>query len=351
MGQDVNIIQFVNSDGQQRVGIVNGNEAADLTAVVPEISGTVQLALSAIREGCSLTDKAAQLAQGAPCVDYAALWNATFGAESGYLLPPLTGPSNHQTFITGTGLTHTGSMESRDKMHADEAETVDEMPKTDSARMFDMGLQGGKPDGESRGVAPEWFYKGNGLNLRSHRQELEIPAFALDGGEEPELVGCYLVDDNGVPRRLGFAIGNEWSDHATETINYLYLAPSKLRACAVGPELVVGHGFENLDVRCSVTRDDDLIYDSGDLKSGEQYMCHSLRNCEDHHFKYPLHREPGDVHLHFFGTSKLSHSERDWKYQAGDEIRVTVADFSRPLINVVCDGDPTLKSPVRVETC
>ena len=98
-------------------------------------------------------------------------------------------------------------------------------------------------------------------------------------------------------------------------------------------------------------RDDDLIYDSGDLKSGEQYMCHSLRNCEDHHFKYPLHREPGDVHLHFFGTSKLSHSERDWKYQAGDEIRVTVADFSRPLINVVCDGDPTLKSPVRVETC
>ena len=44
MGQDVNIIQFVNSDGQQRVGIVNGNEAADLTAVVPEISGTVQLA-------------------------------------------------------------------------------------------------------------------------------------------------------------------------------------------------------------------------------------------------------------------------------------------------------------------
>ena len=212
-------------------------------------------------------------------------------------------------------------------------------------------LQGGKPDGESRGVAPEWFYKGNGLNLRSHRQDLEIPAFALDGGEEAELVGCYLIDDNGVPWRLGFAIGNEWSDHATETINYLYLAPSKLRACAVGPELVIGHGFENLDVRCSVTRDDDLIYDSGDLKSGEQYMCHSLRNCEDHHFKYPLHREPGDVHLHFFGTSKLSHSERDWKYQAGDEIRVTVADFSRPLINVVCDGDPTLKSPVRVETC
>ena len=54
MGQDVNIIQFVNSHGQQRVGVVKGNDAADITAVVSEISGTAQLALSAIREGCTL---------------------------------------------------------------------------------------------------------------------------------------------------------------------------------------------------------------------------------------------------------------------------------------------------------
>lgn len=347
----MNIIQFVNSDGQQRVGVVNGSEAADLTAVAPEISGTVALASSAIREGCTLAAKVEQLAQNAPCVDYEALWSAHHGSECGYLLPPLTGPSKHQTFITGTGLTHTGSMESRDKMHSGDAETVDETPVTDSAMMFEMGLQGGKPDGENRGVAPEWFYKGNGFNLRSHREDLELPAFAGDGGEEPELVGCYLIDDDGVPRRLGFAVGNEWSDHATETINYLYLAPSKLRACAVGPELVLGHDFEDLDVRCNVTRDDAVIYDSGDLKSGERYMCHSLRNCEDHHFKYPLHRQPGDVHLHFFGTSKLSHSDRDWKYQAGDEITVEVAEFSRPLINIVRNGDPALIKPMRVETC
>ena len=161
-------------------------------------------------------------------------------------------------------------------------------------------------------------------------------------------MGCYFVDEEGAPRRLGFAIGNEWSDHATEKINYLYLAPSKIRTCAVGPELVVGHDFQDLDVRCTVQRGGETIYDSGDLKSGQQFMCHSLANCEDHHFKYPLHRQAGDVHLHFFGTSQLSYSQRDWKYQSGDEITVAVSDFSRPLINTVVDGSHETARPVRV---
>ena len=80
-----------------------------------------------------------------------------------------------------------------------------------------------------RGVAPEWFYKGNGTILRGPREPLEIPEFALDGGEEPEIVGCYVINKLGVPTRLGFSLGNEWSDHATEKINYLYLAR---RSCA-----------------------------------------------------------------------------------------------------------------------
>ncbi len=42
---------------------------------------------------------------------------------------------------------------------------------------------------------------------------LEIPNFTEDGGEEPEIVGCYINDRNGVPCRLGFALANEWSDH------------------------------------------------------------------------------------------------------------------------------------------
>ena len=179
---------------------------------------------------------------------------------------------------------------------------------------------------------------------------VDLPAYALDGGEEPEVVGCYIVDPAGVPRRLGFALGIEWSDHETETINYLYLAPSKLRTCALGPELITDWEFSDIDLRCTVCRDGEAIYESGPLKSGEKYMCHSLANCEDHHFKYTQHRVPGDVHLHFFGTSKLSFSTRDWKYRAGDVVTVSSEGVSGALVVTVVDSAAEANDPIIVES-
>src|SRR5690606_19838537 len=111
------------------------------------------------------------------------------GGEKPFLRPPLDHPDPARVIITGTGLTHTGSMKSRDQMHTspeakeqslaaavpsplDGAEGVliapasPEPPKTDSAKMFEMGLAGGKPAAGQRGVAPEWFYKGTGTILR-----------------------------------------------------------------------------------------------------------------------------------------------------------------------------------------
>ena len=55
------------------------------------------------------------------------------------------------------------------------------------------------------------------------------PSFAITGGEEAEIVGVYVVDDQGMPRRIGFVLGNEFSDHGLEEQNYLYAAP---RSCA-----------------------------------------------------------------------------------------------------------------------
>ena len=43
--------------------------------------------------------------------------------------------------------------------------------------------------------------------MRGPGEGLELPAFALDGGEEPELAGCYFIDKSGTPRRVGFALG------------------------------------------------------------------------------------------------------------------------------------------------
>ena len=67
-----------------------------------------------------------------------------------------------------------------------------------------------------------------------------MPAFAEDGGEESEVVGLYVIGDQGEPWRVGFALGNEYSDHKLERQNYLYLAHSKLRQCSFGPELFIG---------------------------------------------------------------------------------------------------------------
>ena len=64
---------------------------------------------------------------------------------------------------------------------------------------------------------------------------------------------------------------------------------------------------------------------------------------------YTDDRIPGDVHLHFFGTSKLSFSTRKWKYQEGDIIQIQAPDFSAPLINTVhqLEGDSQQPTPVR----
>lgn len=342
------LVQFFVPGVGRRVGVISGSDVTDLTAAAPDCPGVVQLAARAFRSGQRLADLVDNLVRGSSSArfSYAQLLAAFPDGSAAYLLPPVDHPEPSRLQITGTGLTHLGSVESRDQMHGGQAADV---PQTDSARMFAMGREGGRPAAGQRGAAPEWFYKGNGTNLRGHRARLEIPAFALDGGEEPEIVGCYLIDPAGRPRRLGFVLGNEWSDHATEKINYLYLAPSKLRMCAMGPSLQVTDQFDEVPLQCIVTRSGQVLYDSGTLYSGERHMCHSLRNLEDHHFKYSQHRQPGDLHLHFFGTSKLSFGSRNWKYQPGDEIRIAAPGFSESLVNTVSAGPEEEGRPLQVE--
>lgn len=95
-------------------------------------------------------------------------------------------------------------------------------------------------------MQPEWFYKGDGHILRVPNQPLDVPAFADDGGEEGEIAGIYLIDTQGTPRRVGMATGNEFADHHVEHKIYFYLAPSKLRTCAIGAELIVDFDFSKV---------------------------------------------------------------------------------------------------------
>ena len=165
--------------------------------------------------------------------------------------PPVDHPDSARVLLTGTGLTHLGSADARDRMHAKAyAEEA-----SDSMKMFRMGLEGGKPAEGKPGVQPEWFYKGDGRSIVGPESPLLSPDFAADAGEEPELAGIYVIAADGTPFRLGFTLANEFSDHVTERTNYLYLAHSKLRCAAIGPgaagwRAADGHPWHRPDHPC-----------------------------------------------------------------------------------------------------
>jgi len=232
--------------------------------------------------------------------------------------------------VSGTGLTHKNSALNRQMMHQAQEATL-----TPSMEMYQWGLEGGHPGNGTIGVQPEWFYKGTGDILRGHGASLEIPAFGNDGGEEPEVAGVYIVDRDGKPWRIGFTTGNEFSDHVMEKKNYLYLAPSKLRNCSIGPELVLTADFEEVHGSVSITRNGTAIW-SKDIQSGEKNMAHSLKNLEHHHFKYAGHRIPLQAHVHFYGADAFSFGAQI-KLEEGDVMNVHWEELGR-----------TLKNPLRL---
>jgi hypothetical protein len=247
--------------------------------------------------------------------------------RGGRILAPVDHPDSARVFLTGTGLTHLGSADARDRMHA-KAQSAD---ATDSMKMFRMGLEGGKPAAGQAGVQPEWFYKGDGRSIVGPEQPLPSPEFARDAGEEPEIAGIYLIGPDGTPFRLGFTLANEFSDHVTERTNYLYLAHSKLRHASLGPELLTGELPADIRGTARIRRAGKPIWEKPFL-TGEANMSHHVANLEHHHFKYALFRRPGDLHVHFFGTATLSFAD-GIKAEDGDVFEIAAPPFALPLRN------------------
>jgi hypothetical protein len=317
-GEQMHIVQIKDKKGKRRVGVVMGSEIA----LLKRVARTIDLAAMAIRNGDKLAT-AARAMSGGGTEDYGA------ALKQHRVLVPADHEDPAHCLVTGTGLTHLGSAAARDKMHQKLAGDVENL--TDSLKMFKMGLEGGKPAKGKTGVQPEWFYKGDGSWLVGPGDNLERPAFALDGGEEPEIAAIYLIGPGGRPFRLGFAIGNEYSDHLMERQNYLYLAHSKLRQCAVGPEMAVGKIPANIKGMSRIRRRGAVIWEKPFL-TGEGNMSHTLANLEYHHFKYEGFRRPGDLHVHFFGTGTLSIAD-GIATEDGDEFEISAAAFGAPLRN------------------
>jgi hypothetical protein len=317
--------------------IVAVREQGGEARAVKNAASVYALAMEAADSGRSLADVVAAHGLG-EVVD---LMKAR---DEGRFLPPITHPDPAHVHLTGTGLTHLGSAATRDSMHKKTTEAAEET-LTDSMKMFRMGLENGKPKPGEKGVQPEWFYKGNGTQAVAGEQPLTSPSFALDGGEEPEMAGIYVIGKDGAPFRVGFAVSNEFSDHVTERINYLYLAHSKLRQASFGPEIRIGAPPEDIRGTSRIRRGDKVIFEKPFL-SGEANMSHTFANLEYHHFKYGLFRQPGDIHVHMFGTATLSFAD-GIKPEAGDVFEIEVPEFGLALRNplaIASEEDVTVRT-------
>ena len=321
------LIQFADGDARGVAGLAEDGTARRLEGV----QSTLRMAQWASTSNVSLATLAEQLARDP--IDLASV----------RLLAPIDHEDDAHVLVSGTGLTHLGSAEGRDKMHraAQGKESL-----TDSMKMFLMGLEGGKPASGEVGVQPEWFYKGDGQVLVAPGEPLAMPSFAEDGGEEPEIAGIYLIDGDGQPIRIGFALGNEFSDHVTERGNYLWLAHSKLRAAALGPELLLGELPRDVRGASRILRGGEVVWEKPFL-SGEANMSHTIANLEHHHFKYAGFRRPGDLHVHFFGTATLSFSD-GFATEEGDVFEIEARPFTLAVRNPLARA--AAADPVKVRS-
>jgi hypothetical protein len=315
------LVQFKNEQGARQVGVLEQNNIR----VIEGYDTTYALAQAAIRQLVGL-EALATKAIGPVVQAFDAV------AAAGRLLPPLDHSDDAHCYVTGTGLTHLGSADTRDAMHKKIGGDVESL--SDSMKMFRLGVEGGKPAVGQAGVQPEWFYKGDGSIVAASGQPLSMPDFALDGGEEPEVAGLYVIGDDGQPYRVGYAIGNEFSDHVTERQNYLYLAHSKLRACGVGPALLVGEAPAHIEGTSRIYDVEGKVRWEKAFFSGEQNMSHTIGNLEHHHFKYPLFKRPGDVHIHFFGTATLSVAD-NIVVKPGETFEIDAPQFGPALRNTL----------------
>ena len=305
---------------------------ADIIRVVARNGGKARV-VNGARSVYSLAMEAARTGVGLEALIERKGFGEAVDLEAAYRKDRLISPINHpdpaHLHLTGTGLTHLGSAATRDSMHK-KLDAADEQ-LTDSMKMFRMGLEGGKPAEGREGVQPEWFYKGNGIMAVAPGAPLMSPAFAEDAGEEPEIAGIYVIGDDRQPFRVGFTLSNEFSDHVTERVNYLWLAHSKLRNASFGPEILVGDLPADIRGTSRILRAGKTLWEKPFL-SGEQNMSHSIANLERHHFKYPVFRQAGDVHVHMFGTATLSFAD-GVRAEAGDVFEIEAGDFGLPLRN------------------
>ena len=115
------------------------------------VDSVLALAERAIAASRSLGDLVPQLASS-ETLEYDPIYD---GSSEWRVLVPIDHPEPARCLVSGTGLTHYGSAAIRDTMHGHASDAEEASELTDSMRMFRAGLQGGRPEPNRCGVAPD----------------------------------------------------------------------------------------------------------------------------------------------------------------------------------------------------
>jgi hypothetical protein len=109
---------------------------------------------------------------------------------------------------------------------------------------------------------------------------------------------------------------------------------------------VVGASFYAIPGSASIERGGETLWEKS-IETGEENMCHSLANLEHHHFKFDAHRQPGTIHIHFYGAHSLSFGD-GIELAQGDWVTLGFEGLGRPLRNPIVRKSSASLSPVHV---
>ena len=183
-------------------------------------------------------------------------------------------------------------------------------PVTDSMRMFRVGPCGGRPDRRRNRHCAGMVLQGRRRRAAALplRRSL-FPRTQKTAAKKRRSPAIYLIDSQ-TARRTASACARAMSSPTTNssgaTISILQAQSFALQHRArTGrwPRLSAPSTGE-----VSIERDGSR---SGEERSrpAKKTCAHSLANLEHHHFKFAGHRQPGNVHVHFFGAHSLSFGE------------------------------------------
>ncbi len=166
------LIQYETVSGQRRVGVVD----ADRVSTIADTATVRELALAAIAAGHGLAAEAEArgMADG--------LDSLSELLAAGRVLPPLDHEDPAHCLITGTGLTHTGSADTRNAMHEAGQAKSDEHKLTDSMKVFNWGLEGGRPAPGQAGRTTGMVLQGRRSYRRPARRRDSCPGFRQGSG-------------------------------------------------------------------------------------------------------------------------------------------------------------------------